>query len=564
LSWCVNPEVGHGIYFSGPGDSWDFWGYDRLARLTMDVAGGLTAAGLGDGDVVCLVQRSGPEFVAALFGSMLAGAAASPIAPPALFQDPAAYGEHLSGLLSTARPGLVVTEPDLLPRVEPVAAAAGVPSVTVGALLGLAAGPRAQQQTRRGADLALLQFTSGSSGRCRGVRVPFSALEANIAALRSWLRWTPDDPVASWLPVHHDMGLIGCLITPVVSRSDLWLLRPEEFIHRPDRYLRCFGESGARLTATPNFGLDYITRRVSPDSLRGCDFSQWRAVIVGAEHLSARSFERFYELLAPFGLPDHALRPAYGQAECTLAVTGLPLGERWTGAHADPASFRLGEAVLTASEPSGETGGWPALVGSGRPLDGLAVTIVDENGASLPEGLVGEVTVRGASVAAGYADHRPEPVSSFAGGVLHSGDAGFMLDGQLYILGRMGDSIKVRGRAVFAEDLEGALASLGVPAHRVAVAAGLRHHGTRLRPSVIALFEQPPGREVPAQARDVLRRRAEGAEIVLASGPAGTIPRTTSGKVQRHRIWRDFLAGNLPVLPENQEEQTISEEGKRE
>src|SRR3984957_6471218 len=554
LSWCVNPKTGPGIHFSTD-DGWDFWGYDRLALRTRNVADGLVAAGLGPGDVVCVVQGSGPDFVAALFGSMLAGAAASPIAPPVLFQDLAAYGEHLTGLLRTARPRLMVTEPDLLPYVEPPASAIGVPTVTVQSLLDQATGPGTSGPACTDADLALLQFTSGSSGRCRGVQVPFSALAANVAAIRTWLRWTPEDPVASWLPVHHDMGLIGCLITPVVSDSELWLLRPLDFIRSPAKYLKCFGQLGARLTAMPNFGLDYIVRRVSAAALQGCDFSQWRAVIIGAEPLSSRSFEKFAELLAPFGLPDHALRPAYGLAESTLAVTGLPLGERWAHVCVDPRSVRLGGVVRPADENGNGAGAGQTLAGSGRPLEGLAVTIADENGTALPEGSVGEVTVRGASVAAGYADSRSEPVSRFTGGVLHTGDAGFLLDGQLYVLGRIGDSIKVRGRAIFAEDLEAALADLGIPAHRMAVAAGLHHYGGRHGPLVVAMFEQPPDREVPAEARAVLRRQAEGAQIVLVSVPVGAIPRTTSGKVQRYKIWQEFLKGHLPVLPEYTKEQ---------
>jgi acyl-CoA synthetase (AMP-forming)/AMP-acid ligase II len=564
LSWCDDPKAGRGIHFGVAGEEWDFWSYARLARLTRGVAAGLTAAGLHPGDVVCIVAHSGPEFVAALFGSMLAGAAASPIAPPTVFQEPAVSAAHLAGLLRTAGPRLVVTEPDLLPVVEPAAAGLGAPAVTVEDLLseGSAAGgspahgPAARDTAAGGPGLALLQFTSGSSGRCRGVRVPRSALAANVAGIRDWLAWTAADPVASWLPVHHDMGLIGCLITPVVSRSDLWLLRPEEFLHRPARYLRCFGEHGARLTATPNFALDYIASRVRPDSLAGCDFSQWRAVIVGAEQLRARSFERFQDLLTPFGLPDHALRPAYGLAEGTLAVTGLPLAQRWAKVGVDPGSYALGQPVRLAGDPAGgdpagDPAGGHAIVGCGRPLAGVTVTITHD-GTALPDGSAGEVTIRGASVAAGYADGHVDSVSRFDGPVLYSGDAGFLLDGQLFILGRLGDSVKVRGRAIFAEDLEAAVGRLGIPAHRLAVAAGTYRDVA----TVVAVLEDPaPGRE--QAVADALRRHTEGARIVLAPVPRGAIPRTTSGKVQRYKIWREFLEGNLPGLPRNTEEMIV-------
>jgi acyl-CoA synthetase (AMP-forming)/AMP-acid ligase II len=532
LDWLEDAPPDRGIRFA-VGDDWSYVGYAQLADATRQVAAGLISGGVEPGDVVTIVARSGPDFVATLFGALLAGGVPSPIAPPLPFGDAETYRERVVGLLRTARPRLVVTDPELVGTVRELAAAPppgappSPPPVWTPDTLRAAGTGRPPRFPAPAPDaLALLQFTSGSSGRARGVRVPVAALESSVAAIRRWLRMEPGDATASWLPVHHDMGLVGCLITPVVNRSDIWLLPPEEFIRRPVRYLRCFGESGAVLTAMPSFGLEYVARRVRPEALAGLDFSRWRAVIVGAERVDPGALDRFTGLLAPFGFRRTALLPAYGLAEATLPVTGLPLTEEWV------------------AQPAADAPGGTPTVGCGPPVDGMSVTIEDENGSPVPDGCPGEIVVRGTAVAAGYAggDGAASPSrTSFDGRALRTGDAGFVRNGQLFVLGRLGDSVKVRGRAVFAEDLEAALVGLGLPAHRVAAALGLQD-GV---PTVVAVVEQPAA-DLPASAAEVLRRRGEGARIVLSCVPRGTIQRTTSGKPRRPQLWQSFLSGVLP------------------
>jgi acyl-CoA synthetase (AMP-forming)/AMP-acid ligase II len=536
FEWLDDPAADRGIRFGGRGEDWSFWAYDRLAQRARRLAWGLVEAGVRENDVVAIIQRSGPDFVATLFGTMLAGAIPSPVASPMTFQHPVTYRQHVRGLLTAARPAAVVTEADFASHVGELAVYAGVQTtLTPDALLaGVEEGMGSPR--RATAEFALLQFTSGSSGRARGVRIPFAALEANVAAIRRWLQATERDAWASWLPLHHDMGLIGCLVTPVMGCNELWLMQPEQFVRHPLRYLRCFGVSGATITATPNFGLEYILRRVRQDALEGLDFSQWRAVVIGAERINPDTLDRFYDLLSPFGLRRRFLLPAYGLAEATLAVTGLPLQEKWTGIPVEPASLSLRHKVTICDSGSGGQ----RVVGCGRPLDGVAVTVVDEDGCSLPDGRVGEIIVRGISVAAGYAATDSASATRFDG-TLRSGDAGFLVDGQLFVLGRLGDSMKIRGRAVFAEDLEAALTAAGVPSHRVAAALGLRG----ATPTVVAVFERPDEAWL-AEARALLRCRTEGAAVVLVDAPKATIARTPSGKPKRRWLWRAFLEGDLP------------------
>ncbi len=365
--------------------------------------------------------------------------------------------------------------------------------------------------------------------------------------------------MASWLPLHHDMGLIGCFVAPVVSGCDLWLMTPEQFVHRPLAYLRCFGERGARLTAMPTFALDHITRRVRPDQLSGLDFSQWRAMIVGSEQVRAGSFERVHRLLAPFGFERRAILPAYGLAEATLAVTGLPLDEVWRTCPVETAELALGRPVT-----ANQDGRSVPVVGCGHPLVGTQVRIVGRSGAPLPAGVVGEIEVRGASVATGYTRIDGTAATRLVDGVLRTGDAGFVLDGQLFVLGRLGDALKVRGRTVFAEDVEERLGTL-VPEH-VPVAVALGVHGGQPTAVVLVAWAGPPGSDddrdrVVDRLTRTARRLTDADRVLVHVVPRSAIPRTTSGKIRRRAVWRSFVEDTPSRLTPGQAPATAGSAG---
>ncbi|MFD6756261.1 AMP-binding protein [Micromonospora gifhornensis] len=519
LAWLDRPDERRGIRFAEPDGSWRLWSYAELADLVRRYATALRDAGVGAGDVVSIVETTGPRFVGLLFGSMLAGAAASPVAPPPPFGDRERWAEHLRGVLRASTPRLVVHDP-ALPLVAEVCAGAGVPAYDGEGLLAGVDGRWAAAPTPDGP--ALVQFTSGSSGRVRGVRVPRPALAATVAGIQRWLRMTPDDPTASWLPVHHDMGLVGCLLAPVATGSDLWLMSPGDFVRRPLRYLECFGRHGARLTAMPAFGLDHIIRRVPRNALAGMDFSAWRAVIVGAERIQPALLTEFVRFAAPHGLRREALLPAYGLAEATLSVTGVPLDTGWR----------------TATVGQGE------VVGCGRPLAGAQVTVVDDDGRIVEDGTVGEIVVRGPSVAAGYLPANSDGTASgtrLVDGEVHTGDAGFLSDGELFVLGRLGDGVKVRGRMLLAEDVEAAAVSAcGAPVGRITALLGQVGDAPRV---VLLLVRPEPGWLSAACAAAEVA--AEGVPVEAVVVPAGAVARTSSGKPRRRLMWQDYLAGRL-------------------
>ena len=535
LAWLDEPAPDRGIRFARTGDGWELWSYEQLATLVGRIAGRLIDARVRRGEVVAIIERSSPRFVASLFGAMLAGATPSPIAPPIPFQSGDQYADYFGGLLATAQPSVLLTDTALLGTVAPLLAEqARMPTLLE--VEDLIAEPADAGARGAPAELALLQFTSGTSGCARGVRVPFHSLDANIRAICQWLGMTHADASASWLPMNHDMGLVGCLLTPVVNQSDLWLMSPEEFIRSPVRYLRCFDGDGARMTAMPCFGLGYIARRVTPEALHALDFGEWRAIIVGAERLDPRAFEQFYALLATAGLRRSALLPAYGLAEATLAVTGLSLGDTWRSVEIDPARLSLGKEVELKSGGDSQL-----LVGCGHALTGVEVTVRDACGTPLRDGVIGEICVAGDSVTAGYAT--PDDGSFLprvADGVVRTGDIGFQMDGELFVLGRLGDALKIRGRAVFAEELEAVVASVGIPGHRVAAVLG-EHRGM---PTLVLVLEDAAKTWRPLYTPP-LRRLIDGANMIIVDAPRGTIQRTSSGKPRRRDLWNAFLDGRL-------------------
>jgi acyl-CoA synthetase (AMP-forming)/AMP-acid ligase II len=522
LAWLDHPAVDRGIGFATT-EGWEHWSWAQLADAARRVATGLAEAGAQPGSAVALVEHTSPLFVAGLYGAMLAGTTPVPLAPPQLFQPAGHYVVQLGRQLTAVRPAHVVHGPELGDAVAPAAASVGARALAIEAL---AASPPASPLAVRPADLALIQLSSGTTGAARAVCVPHAALDANIATIRAWLALKPQDTTASWLPLHHDMGLVGCLLVPAAVGAGLLVLQTRQFVRDPLRYLRCFHDDGAQLGAIPAFALDHVVRRVAPAALAGLDLGGCRAIVVGAERIAPAALERCETLLAGAGLRAGTLLPAYGLAEATLAVTGLALGARWRSVHAGAPGARV--------------------VGCGRPLAGVSIDIARGSSARRVDERIGEIVVAADSVADGYRGARPDAPAFASERILRTGDAGFLDDGELFVLGRLGDGMKVRGRYVFAEDLEVALSECGIPLRRVAALLGHDTGG----PTAVAVIENA-GDNSLRQATDVLRRHAEHARIVVVDAPSGTIRRTTSGKARRRELWSAFveqrLAGDIRI-----------------
>ena len=513
LDWIEAPPGDRWIRCGLPSFACQEVSYGELARRVRVAAAALGRAGVRRDDRVVLIASHSHALLAGLFGSLRAGATVSLVAPPRAFGDREAYRAHLRGVLAAAAPRLVLTQ---IPVEEARELAGDVPVL---ALDGIAAGDDDPGQAAAApSDLAMLQFTSGSSGQARAVAISRRALAANVAAIHRWLAWTGDDGAAFWVPPYHDMGLIGGVYAPLAAGGNLWHLAPEQFIRRPIEYLRCLGRGGARLSAMPAFGLEYLTRRLTPEHLDGLDLSGVKAIVVGAELIDHEALARCERLLARAGLRPASLLPAYGLAETTLAVTGCRPGQAWT-----------------VRAPAG---GGPGVVGCGQPLDDLEVEVVDATGTPVPDGTVGELVVRGPSLGSGYhpADVASASLTRFDGSRLVTGDACFRLGGEIFPVGRLGDSLKIRGQTIFAELLEAELHRRG---HR------REHHAILLghidgQPRVVWVAERLPDGE-PVATLATLTRLVEGAHVSLVRVRAGTIPRTSSGKPRRRTLWHEVI-----------------------
>ena len=523
LDWIEESATHRGLHFAEAGGTWQFWSYAQLAELSLRAASAFRCRDLTDGNVIAIIQPSSPGFTASLFGALSAGLTACSVAPPFAIRRREEYARHISHLLSVSRPDLVVCDAESVGALRGPLTALNLAHVVFSDLIDQVP---AMDSPREPTGTALLQFTSGSSGFSRGVRISAHALRANLDAMRHWLNWDASQPGISWLPVHHDMGLVGCLLNAVVTSSDTYLMQPDDFIRSPLRYLTCISDHKVMMTAMPNFGLAYILHRIRSEQLRDLRFDSLRAIILGAERIDSRVLDEFERLLGPYGLDRRALLPSYGSAEATLAIAGLAPGTGWRTASPDHSSTGTGKTEA---------------VGCGRPLRGITVAIMGEDGHQVAPGEVGEIVISGPSIASGYVQPADNASGSrISGRTLRSGDAGFMVDGELFVIGRLGDGLKVRGRMVFAETLEMALAERGIPERRMAVLLGIAGD----RQAGVVVFENEQDGWAPIAA-DVLGVALPDAELTVVSVPRGSLAVTSSGKPRRRVMWQAFLESRL-------------------
>ncbi|WP_157514417.1 AMP-binding protein [Nocardia concava] len=525
LDWLDDPSPKTGLNWAVSG-GWRRTTYEQLATRVKAHAAALHEHGVSHGSVVSIIEPSVDEFVVRFFAVLLAGATPNPIAPPFPIQDEASYRRQLGRLLDVAQPTAISVAAHLWSTVAPVVTKA----ITV--LTDENATPAATFPGCAAEDIALLQFTSGSSGIPKAVRVPTRALEANIADIHAWLLMTPADRMATWLPPYHDMGLIGGLLASIAARCEVDAMAPIDFIRDPAKWLSCVGQRGATISPAPNFALSYVVDRVGDDQLSGLDFSGWKALVCGAERVDPLIARRFVERLRPYGFRSETFCPAYGMAEATLAVSGDTPGRQPRVIAVDRTSGALDGPFELMVAPIEDGRSW--LVSCGEPLSTVEVSIADDSTGC------GELHVSGPSLALDYRTARSEiELARDSRGRLATGDAGYLVDGEVYPIGRMGDSVKIRGVAMYAEDLEiDIVRATGLASNRVAVLAGVDDGRTRIAAVVEDIDVDP------ALVTKVLTAATGGdVDIVVLAAARGTVERTTSGKTRRRQMWRKFAAG---------------------
>jgi 1-acyl-sn-glycerol-3-phosphate acyltransferase len=396
-------------------------------------------------------------------------------------------------------------------------------------------------------DIAFLQYTSGSTGQPKGVVLTHANLLANLRAMGQAVKPVPEDVFVSWLPLYHDMGLIGAWMGSLYHALPLVVMPPQTFLARPSRWLRLIHERRGTISAAPNFAYEILAGRVPDDELQGLDLSCWRAALNGAEPVHASSLARFAERFAPYGFDPKALMPVYGLAECGVGLAFPPLAR---GPKVDcidrEALHTLGQARPAAE---GDPSTAMQVVCCGAALAGHELRVVNPQGEELPERQEGRIEFRGPSATSGYFRNPEATRALFHGDWLDSGDVGYIAEGELYLTSRVKDLIIRGGHNVHPYDLEDAVGNLpGVRKGCVAV-FGARDAASATE-RIVVLAET---RLVDAQARAALRERiAERAlallglpadDIVLA--PPHAVLKTSSGKIRRAACRERYEQGAL-------------------
>ncbi|WP_433194182.1 AMP-binding protein [Nocardia sp. CA-107356] len=543
-NWLARPAQHTGIYLADEADGWEYRSYADLAELTWSIAARMREHGMGSGAGACVIMPTGFPCAAAFYAVWACGGVFTPVAPP-MFGDLDQIIAHIAAILEQARPRLVVTSTEfeeLVRRAATVAGRTDEPLVIDAAKLGPAPEVREFGEPD---ECALLQFTSGSTGTPRGVRVSWHNLANNIAMISTLIDWRSGETMVSWLPLYHDMGLVGAFLTTVTNQGDLYLMRPDQFVRDPARWLRAMTQ--AQHTPSPSFALGYVAHRVAPEEIADLDLSGWRTLAVGSEPVEVADLQSFANLAGSRGFSTNAYTLAYGLAEATLMVTSSARNRPITALRLDNPNLRFGEPITILAEEllddthRVEGSGW--ITGLGYSTPESTVRVVDEHGRELPDGILGEMIVVGDSVALGYSGE-PDAGSStrIVESVLFSGDAGFLHNGEVFVLGRMGSSLKVRGRSVFMEDIESRVAQeTGITKGKLAAVAI-----TEAGAQGIALFAESAPGDWLAEARRIIRGELGPAQTVtIVTGPRGIIRRTSSGKPRRRHMWQLFVDGAL-------------------
>ncbi|MGV9839859.1 fatty acyl-AMP ligase [Nocardia niigatensis] len=494
------------------------------------------------GDRAILVFPQCLEFIVAYFGCLYAGVIAVPLNPPRRER----IQQATLSIVRDCTPAAVLS---LDAVIEPLRAALA-PLCDATVWLGVDRMPTDatgfEPARPAPADLAFLQYTSGSTGAPKGVMVTHGNLVANEEMIRLGFGHDRDSTVVGWAPFFHDQGLIGNVLQPVYIGATAILMSPSAFIRRPLLWLSTITRYRAHTSGGPNFAFDACVERAmrtEPAALAGLDLSSWRVAFNGAEPIRPDTLRRFGDAFGPYGFRDGSWYPCYGLAEATLLVTGSTPGRGPRLLDADIDELRAGRVSATAG-PRATT-----VAGSGRPLANEDLRIVDPaTGTACAAGRVGEIQISGAHVTQGYWRNPEATARAFADGYLRTGDLGALVDGELYVVGRSKDLVIIRGRNYYPHDIE-RTAQAAHPAVRAGACAAFAIASAAGEKLVIVAEIRRDALAEPAEVRGAINAAALGehelapAEIVLAA--PGQVERTSSGKIMRTAARTRYLAGEF-------------------
>jgi 1-acyl-sn-glycerol-3-phosphate acyltransferase len=523
--------------------------YDQLWRDARTIAGGLQQMGVCSGDTVALMLPTGPEYFGAFFGTLLAGAVPVPLYPPARVTQIEEHVRRHAGILANARAAVLITTSEMR-RLAGVLRA-HTPSLrhltSVDDLRSLDAAPPSVALSSD--SIALLQYTSGSTGQPKGVVLTHANIIANIATLGSALGIRSGDLFVSWLPLYHDMGLIGAWLGTLYLGLPLVVMSPVSFLTRPLRWLEAIHRYRGTLSAAPNFAYELCLKRITDEELPGLDLSTWRIAMNGAEAVMPDTVANFQQRFARCGLRPTAMTPVYGLAECSVGLSVPPL-ERGPLVDVIEREPLVQEGIAKRASP----GATDALrfVSCGRVLARHAVRIVDDEGRALGDRIEGRLEFQGPSATHGYYRNPEATRRLIRDGWLDSGDRAYTANGEIYVTGRIKDIIIRAGRHIYPDEIEAAIGAIaGVRKGCVAVFGSTSAAGGTERVVVLAetRIEDSEQREALRQAivATVVRLIGEPPDEVALAQPH-TVLKTSSGKIRRSATREVYESGRYRSL----------------
>ncbi len=519
--------------------------FSEIVAEAKATAAALRTQGLERGDRLALIVPSAHDFVVGFFGALLAGVVPVPLYPPFALGRLEFYLESTATLLRDAGARMVVTPRRIRRILWPVTETAKRLERILAAetVIGARGEPFVPSPVAP-EDIAFIQFTSGATQVSRGVAVTHGNLVANCRCIiKEGLVVDPEkDKGLTWLPLYHDMGLIGFVIAPLFAPASIVIMPPTMFLRRPLQWLDMIHRHRATVTFAPNFAYALVTNRATIAHVERWDLSCLRVAGCGAEPISAQTLEAFEQRFAPAGLRKDALLPSYGMAEATLSISFKPLATRWRKDVVDGPIFREEGRAVPAPACAEDT---IEFVSCGRWFRHHDVRILDEAGAPLPDRNVGEIAFSGPSVTPGYQGSRSGGSDTYRGGWLHTGDLGYVAGGELFVSGRKKDLIVINGRNYLPEAIEWAVGD--IPGVRRGNVVAFSRPGNRGTEELVLACEVRSS-DHEALAKSIAARVTETfglpvADVVLLA--PRTLPKTTSGKMQRRKARELYIEGGL-------------------
>lgn len=553
LQWHVihHPDRPHIQFYQDDGQG-DVITYIQLEEGAKNVATVLQHLGLESGKPIAIMLPSSPDYFFIFFGILMAGGIPVPIYPPA---RPSQLEDHIrrhARILDNCGARTLITVPEakhvakllrsLVPNLQHIVSTTDLKNTSSSIML-----PNINEQ-----DIAFIQYTSGSTGNPKGVVLTHANLLSNIRAMGKVVNAGPKDVFVSWLPLYHDMGLIGAWLGSLYYSALFVVMSPLDFLARPERWLWAIHRYQGTLSASPNFGYEYSMHRLKDADLTGLDLSSWRAAFNGAEAVSPETVEQFSKRFAPFGFKKNVMMPVYGLAESSVGLAFPPLGRGVHIDHIDRTTFtRTGSALNTVQDESNVL----RFVSCGMPLPGHQIRIVDDTGHELPERQEGRLEFRGPSSTSGYYRDIQKTQTLFDGEWLDTGDLAYIANGELYVTGRIKDIIIRAGRNIYPDELEKMVGDIpNIRKGCVAVFASMDQKKQTEKLVILAETRSEDPNEHQRLRNDInaLSIDLTGIppdEVVLV--PPGTVLKTSSGKIRRSASRELYEKGMITKKPKN-------------